>query len=132
LIECSYNIYAYIVKLRWLPLGPNPTAAMNELRSDFTKNISVNRTSTLTFLEMKLFSKISDVYEREYFSKYSKYGYKRRKIGFNLNCLWELKKKKYFLGRRTIIPPNANIDPSLKLKISYIPIMMMVCTENVY
>jgi hypothetical protein len=50
----------------------------------------------------------------------------------NLNYLWELKKKKYFLGRRRIIPPNANIDPSLKLKISYIPIMMMVCTKNVY
>jgi hypothetical protein len=67
-----------------------------------------------------------------YFSKYPKYGYRRRKIGFSLNYLWELKKKKYFLGRRRIIPPNSNIDPSLKLKISYIPIMMMVCTKNVY
>jgi hypothetical protein len=85
---------------------------MNELGSDFTKNISVNRTSTLTFLEMILISKISDVYERWYFSRYPKYGYRRRKIGFNLNYLWELKKKKYFLGRRRIIPPNANIDPS--------------------
>jgi hypothetical protein len=67
LTECSYNIYAYIAKLRWLPLGPNCTAAMNELRSDFTKNISVNRTSTLTFLEMISISKISDDYERDTF-----------------------------------------------------------------
>ena len=45
----------------------------------------------------------ADVYEREYFSKYSNYGYSRRKIGFNIGDLWESKKKKYFPGRRRIM-----------------------------
>jgi hypothetical protein len=45
----------------------------------------------------------ADVYEREYFSKYPHYGYSRRKIGFNIDNLWELKKKKYFPGRRRIM-----------------------------
>ncbi len=45
----------------------------------------------------------ADVYEREYFSKYPNYGYSRRKIGFNIDNLWELKKKKYFPGRRRIM-----------------------------
>jgi hypothetical protein len=40
----------------------------------------------------------ADVYEREYFSKYPNYGYSRRKVGFR-----ELKKKKYFPGRRRIM-----------------------------
>jgi hypothetical protein len=38
----------------------------------------------------------ADVYEREYFSKYPNYGYSRRKIGFNIDNLWELKKKNTF------------------------------------
>jgi hypothetical protein len=42
----------------------------------------------------------ADVYEREYFSKYPHYGYSRRKMGFNIDNLWELKKKKYFPERR--------------------------------
>src|SRR5918992_5937912 len=33
----------------------------------------------------------ADVYEREYFSKYPQYGYSRRKIGFNIDNLWEPK-----------------------------------------
>lgn len=45
----------------------------------------------------------ADVYEREYFSKYPQYGYSRRKIGFNIDNLWELKRKKYFPGRRRIM-----------------------------
>jgi hypothetical protein len=45
----------------------------------------------------------ADLYEREYFSKYPHYGYSRRKIGFNIDNLWELKKKKYFPGRRRIM-----------------------------
>jgi hypothetical protein len=31
----------------------------------------------------------ADVYEREYFSKYPQYGYSRRKIGFNIDDLWD-------------------------------------------
>jgi hypothetical protein len=45
----------------------------------------------------------ADVYEREYISKYPQYGYSRRKIGFNIDDLWEPKKKKYFPGRRRIM-----------------------------
>jgi hypothetical protein len=45
----------------------------------------------------------ADVYEREYFSKYPHYGYSRRKMGFNIDDLWEPKKKKYFPGRRRIM-----------------------------
>ena len=37
----------------------------------------------------------ADIYEREYFSKYPNYGYSRRKMGFNIDDLWE-PKKKYF------------------------------------
>jgi hypothetical protein len=44
----------------------------------------------------------ADVYEREYFSKYPHFGYSRRKIGFNIDDLWE-PKKKYFSGRRRIM-----------------------------
>jgi hypothetical protein len=44
----------------------------------------------------------ADVYEREYFFKVSKFGYSHRKIGFNIDNLWELKKK-YFPGRRRIM-----------------------------
>jgi hypothetical protein len=44
-----------------------------------------------------------DVYEREHFSNYPHYGYSRRKIRFNIDNLWELKKKKYFPGRRRIM-----------------------------
>jgi hypothetical protein len=36
----------------------------------------------------------ADIYEREYFSNYPLYGYNRRKIGFNIDNLWELRKKK--------------------------------------
>jgi hypothetical protein len=45
----------------------------------------------------------ADLYELEYFSKYPQYGYSRRKIGFNIDNLWELKKKKYIPGRRRIM-----------------------------
>jgi len=45
----------------------------------------------------------ADVYEREYFSNCTHYGYSRRKIGFNIDNLWEPKKKKYFPGRRRIM-----------------------------
>jgi hypothetical protein len=45
----------------------------------------------------------ADFYEREYFSKYPHYGYSRRKVGFNIDNLWDLKKKKYFPGRRRIM-----------------------------
>ena len=45
----------------------------------------------------------ADVYEREYFSKYPRYGYSCRKMGFNIDDLWEPKKKKYFPGRRRIM-----------------------------
>ena len=45
----------------------------------------------------------ADIYEREYFSEYPNYGYSRRKMGFNIDDLWEPKKKKYFPGRRRIM-----------------------------
>ena len=44
----------------------------------------------------------ADIYEREYFSKYPNYGYSRRKMGFNIDDLWE-PKKKYFPGRGRIM-----------------------------
>jgi hypothetical protein len=45
----------------------------------------------------------ADVYEREYFSNYPHYGYSCRKVGFNIDNLWELKKKKYFPARRRVM-----------------------------
>jgi hypothetical protein len=45
----------------------------------------------------------ADIYEREYFSKYPQYGYSRRKIGFNIDNLWEPKKKKYLPDRRRVM-----------------------------
>jgi hypothetical protein len=62
----------------------------------------------------------ADMYEREYFSKYPNYGYSR-KVGFNIDNLWELKKKKYFPGRRRIMnsstkckhKPNYEIENKL-------------------
>jgi hypothetical protein len=49
------------------------------------------------------------MYDREYFSKYPNYGYSRRKIGFNLDDLWEPKKKKYFQGRRRIMNSSTRL-----------------------
>jgi hypothetical protein len=74
----------------------------------------------------------ADLYEREYFSKYPNYGYSRRKIGFNIDNLWELKKKKYFPGRRRIMNHSTKCKhrPIYELKIGYIPIMTMVCTKG--
>jgi hypothetical protein len=73
----------------------------------------------------------AEAYEREYFSKYPQYGYSRRKIGFNIDDLWEHKKKKYFPGGRRIMSRStASTDQSMKLKIDYILTMMMVCTKG--
>jgi hypothetical protein len=62
-----------------------------EARHDYTLSVIKDRVDN------------ADVYEREYFSKYPQYGNSRRKIGFNIDNLWEPKKKKYFPGRRRIM-----------------------------
>jgi hypothetical protein len=58
----------------------------------------------------------ADMYEREYFSKYPQYGYSRRKIGFSIDNLWELKKKKYFPGRRNTLQKSLQKTGQFEIK----------------
>lgn len=73
---------------------------------------------------------IADVYEREHFSKYPHYGYSRRRIGFNIDNLWELKKKKYFPGMRRIMNQSTQCKqrPLLEIESKLYP----DCDDGLY
>ena len=82
----------------------SPQPELFELRRVLTipkDNIEARHDYMLSVIKDRLDN--TDIYEREYFSNYPHYGYSRM-IRFSIDNLWELKKKKYFPGRRRIEP----------------------------